>query len=70
MPQNFALWRRVRVRDAHNFKGQAVSLSEDGYIAWVRFDRHPDTSFPYHVADLELEDDPCGCVFCCPKAAT
>jgi hypothetical protein len=64
MPQVIAQWQRVRVRDAHNCRGQAVSVSDDAYIVWVRFDRHPDASYPYHVEDLELEDDACGCIFC------
>jgi hypothetical protein len=64
----FAQWQRVRVRDAHNLKGTVVSL-EDGYVVRVRFDRHPDV-YPYHVEDIEPDDDPCGCVFCGGQPST
>lgn len=64
----FARWQRVRVRDAHILKGAVVSLGDDddGYIVRVRFDGQPDESYPYHVEDLEREDDPCECIFCPP----
>jgi hypothetical protein len=62
MPK-FGRGQRVRVRDTHNLKGEVVS-DDDGYTVRVRFDRHPDASYPYHVEDLELEDNACGCIFC------
>jgi hypothetical protein len=67
MGAQFEQWQRVRVRDAHSLRGALVSLG-DGYIVWVRFDRQLDeASYPYHVEDLEREDDPCGCGFCEPS---
>lgn len=59
----FEQWQRVRVREAHSLRGVVVSLG-DGYVVRVRFDRQLDASYPYHVEDLEREDDPCDCVFC------
>ncbi|HMI84882.1 MAG TPA: hypothetical protein VK550_12365 [Polyangiaceae bacterium] len=64
MPQFMAKGQRVRVRDAHNLKGEVVSVWDDGNVAEVRFDLHPDATHRYHVEDLEPEDDACGCVFC------
>jgi hypothetical protein len=59
-----AQWQRVRVRDAHNCKGQVVSVQDEGTIAQVRFDGHRDATYPYHVEDLEPEDKACACIFC------
>ena len=69
MPQ-FTPWQRVRVRDAHNLKGAVVSVSDDGNMAEVRFDLHLDASYPYHVEDIEPEDNACVCIFCRPRPST
>jgi hypothetical protein len=70
MPQSFARWQRVRVRDAHNLRGRVVTVGDEGNVAEVRFDLHPEAIYPYHVEDLEPEDQACACIFCLPRPRT
>jgi hypothetical protein len=64
--------KRVRVREAHNLRGEVVDFADDGNIAKVRFDYHYGVH-PYHVEELEPEagqpeSSPCTCVFCRHKS--
>lgn len=66
MARVFTAQERVKVRDAHNLRGEVVAVVDEGHIALVRFDRNEET-FPQHVEELEPEKEPCPCPFCQPR---